>query len=124
VNQVAPTRTTRTMRSFNSIRFCRALARHRRARAVRATRHPRAATRTGHPTIYADARLSRVLTALESRASDLEMALADYVRDRRGAGMRPEAVVIEFRRLLCRAAGLDVAVPRLTGRLVELYFAA
>jgi hypothetical protein len=38
--------------------------------------------------------------------------------------MRPETVLVEFKRALRRAAGLDVVAPRLTDRLVELYFAA
>jgi hypothetical protein len=66
----------------------------------------------------------RVLTAVERRASDLELALAEYVRARRAAGVRPEAVLVEFKRVLRRVVGRDVEKPRLTGRLIELYFAA
>jgi hypothetical protein len=66
----------------------------------------------------------RVLTAVERRASDLELALAEYVRARRAAGVLPEAVLVEFKRALRRVVGLDAMKPRLTGRLIELYFAA
>ena len=62
----------------------------------------------------------RVLIAVERRASDLELALAQYARARRVAGVKPEAVLVEFKRVLRRAVGLE---PQLTGRLIELYFA-
>jgi hypothetical protein len=65
-----------------------------------------------------------VLIALERRAADVELALAEYVRARRAAGVRPEAVLVEFKRVLRRAVGRDAAQPRLTERLIELYFAA
>jgi hypothetical protein len=109
------------MRSFNPIRFFRALAR-RRSAAAPVVRRPLPAALC--PSIYADAPLSRVLVAIERRASDLELALAEYVRARRAAGVLPEAVLVEFKRVLRRAAGLDGDKPRLTGRLIELYFAA
>lgn len=117
------------MRSFNPIRFFRALARRRSSGVAAATRyHPpkghRPATRPTEPTVYADPPLMRVITAVERRASDLELALAEYVHARRAAGVLPEAVLVEFKRVLRRAVGLDVAKPRLTGRLIELYFAA
>jgi hypothetical protein len=89
------------------------------------------------PTVYADAPLSRLLAAIDRCASDLELALADYVRARRAAGVQPEKVLVEFKRALRRAVGLDVVRSssactdaeathgrRLTGRLIELYFAA
>ena len=113
-------RTASTMRSFNPIRFLRSLAR-RRGAAASAVRRPPAALR---PSIYADAALIRVLVALEQRASDLELALTEYVRARRAAGVHPEAVLVEFKRILRRVVGLDGVKPRLTGRLIELYFAA
>jgi hypothetical protein len=78
--------------------------------------------RQAEPTVYVDAPLSRVLIAIERRASDLELVLAQYVRTRRNAGMQPEAVLAEFKRLVRRAIGLD-ASPRLTSRVIELYFA-
>jgi hypothetical protein len=109
------------MDSFNPIRFFRALAR-RRSSAVPAVRRPQSAAL--RPSIYADAPLMRVLMAVEQRASDLELALAEYVRARRAAGVKPEAVLLEFKRVLRRVVGLDVVKPRLTGRLIELYFAA
>jgi hypothetical protein len=110
------------MHSFNPIRFLRALAR-RRSSAASATTRPLPATRAAEPTVYADAPLRRVLIAIERCASDLELALAEYVRARRAAGVQPEAVLVEFKRVLRRAVGLDGAKPRLTGRLIELYFA-
>jgi hypothetical protein len=87
------------------------------------------------PTIYADAPLSRVLAAIDRCAADFELALADYVRARRTAGVRPETVLVEFKRVLRRVVGLDTdrcssthgnagRGGRLTGRLIELYFAA
>ncbi len=76
------------------------------------------------PTVYADAPLRRVLMAIDRCASDLELALAEYVRARRAAGVQPERVLIEFKRVLRRAVGLNEARPKLTGRLIELYFAA
>jgi hypothetical protein len=114
------------MRSFNPIRFFRALTSRRRSTAA-AVRHALPAThypRHTEPTVYVDAPLRRVLMAIERRASDLELALAEYARARRAAGVQPEAVLVEFKRVLCRAVGLDVLKPRLTGRLIELYFAA
>jgi len=113
------------MHSLNSIRFLRALARCRRSAA--AVQDPLPATDDPHhtgPTVYADAPLSRVLIAIERRASDLEVALAEYVRARRAAGVQPEAVLVEFKGILRRLVGIDAARPRLTGRLIELYFAA
>jgi hypothetical protein len=112
------------MRSFNPIRFVRALARRRSSDvAAAAVCSPRDARATD-PTVYADAPLMRVLTAVERRASDLELALAEYVRARRAAGVQPETVLVEFKRVLRRAIGRDAVKPRLTGRLIELYFAA
>jgi hypothetical protein len=116
------------MRSLSPIRFLRALARHRSAGVAVAAACPEStrplpATRRTEPTVYADGPLSRVLVAMERRASDLELALAEYVRARRAAGVQPEVVLVEFKRVLCRAVGLDVVKPRLTGRLIELYFA-
>jgi hypothetical protein len=80
------------------------------------------------PTVYADAPLTRLLMAIDRRGasrrvSDLEPALAEYARARRAAGVQPEAMLIEFKRVLRRAIGMDPARPRLTGRLIELYFA-
>lgn len=109
------------MHSFNPIRFFRALAR-RGSSAAPAVRRPSSAAL--RPSIYADAPLMRVLMAVEQRASDLELALAEYVCARRAAGVQPEAVLLEFKRVLRRVVGLDVVKPRLTGRLIELYFAA
>jgi hypothetical protein len=109
------------MHSFNPIRFYRALARRRSGGAPVVRCPPPAALR---PSVYADAPLMRLLAALDRHASDLELALTDYVRARRAAGMKPEAVLVEFKRVLRRAVGLDVVKPRLTGRLIELYFAA
>ncbi|MFN2565893.1 MAG: hypothetical protein ABR499_12930 [Gemmatimonadaceae bacterium] len=105
------------MRSINRRRFCRALA---------------------EPTLYADAPLARVLTAVDRGAPDLDGALAAYARARRVAGVRPERVIVELKRVLRRAVGLDLMHPlstlvggregalagRLTHRLIELYFAA
>ena len=110
------------MRSFNVLRFLRALAR-RRSSVAPVVEHlqPAAVLR---PSIYADAPLMRVLAAMERRASDLELALSEYARARRAAGVQPEAVLVEFKRVLRRVVALDVAKPRLTGRLIELYFAA
>lgn len=108
------------MRSFNVFRFLRALSRRRSSAAPVIRRPPSSAL---HPSIYADAPLMRVLMAVERRASDVELALAEYVRARRAAGVQPEAVLVEFKRVLRRVVGRDVAKPRLTGRLIELYFA-
>ena len=79
--------------------------------------------------MYADAALARVLAAIERRggavsARDVELALAGYARARRAAGMRPESVVAEFRRVVRRAAALDARAHPLTQRLIELYLAA
>ena len=52
------------------------------------------------------------------------LALADYARARRAAGVQPETMLVEFKRLLRRAIRGDVTPPRLTGRLIELYFAS
>lgn len=118
------------MRSFDLIRFYRALARRPSADVAadaaspEGTRPLPVARVATEPTVYADAPLSRVLIAIERRASDLELALAAYVRARRAAGVQPEAVLVEFKRVLRRAVGLDGVKPRLTGRLIELYFAA
>jgi hypothetical protein len=112
------------MRSFNPIRFVRALARRRSSGAAAAANRPLAATRATEPTVYADAPLMGVLMAMDQRASDLELALAGYVRARRAAGVQPETVLVEFKRVMRRAIGLDAVKPRLTGRLIELYFAA
>jgi hypothetical protein len=112
------------MRSFNPIRFCRALAHRHSADHAALIGDPHRVPRVTQPTVYADAPLARVLMAMERRAADLELALAEYVRARRAAGVQPEAVLVEFKRVLRRAVGLDVASPRLTGRLIELYFAA
>jgi hypothetical protein len=38
--------------------------------------------------------------------------------------VQPETVLVEFKRVMRRAIGLDAVKPRLTGRLIELYFAA
>ena len=112
------------MRSFNPIRFFRAVVDRRSSDRAPAALCPPPANRAAQPTVYVDAPLRRVLMATERRASDLELALAEYVRARRAAGVQPEAVLVEFKRVLCRAVGLDVLKPRLTGRLIELYFAA
>jgi hypothetical protein len=112
------------MRWFTPIRFYRALARRRRVEHAPVTGVLGPAPRVTQPTVYADAPLARVLMAMERRAVDLELALAEYVRARRAAGVKPEAVLVEFKRVLRRAVGLDVARSRLTGRLIELYFAA
>jgi hypothetical protein len=122
------------MPAFKPIRFYRVLER-RSADAVAAPLSPAAAAgRTAEPTIYADAPLSRLLAAIDRRASDLELALAEYVRARRAAGILPEAMLVEFKRVLRRALGFDAVRlasdpgatcrRRLTGRLIELYFAA
>lgn len=82
------------------------------------------------PTIYADAPLARVLTAVECRAPDLDAAVADYVRARRAAGVRPERMIAELERALGPVRGPDLVKPStpladgLTHRLIELYFAA
>ena len=87
-------------------------------------------TTSTKPTIYADAPLARVLSAVERRAPDLDAAVADYARARRVAGVRPERVIVELKRLLRQLTGLDLVRPstplagRLTHRLIELYFAA
>jgi hypothetical protein len=113
------------MRSFNPARFCRTLLRGRVTTAASDDlQPPTTALRTvPEPTVYADEPLRRLIIAIDQRASDLELALAEYVHARRAAGVQPEKVLIEFKRLLRRAAGLDEARPRLTGRLIELYFA-
>jgi hypothetical protein len=110
------------MRTLNPFRFGRALARP-------------PARSAGAETVYADAPLARVLMAIERRASDIEQALAGYVRARRAAGVQPETVIVEFKRVMRRAAGLDTTARspatstrdddarRLTHRLIELYFA-
>jgi hypothetical protein len=114
------------MRSFNPVGLLRGLSR----RTAPAVRHPLPATPypRSDPTVYADAPLARLLLAIEHRASDhrvsdLEPALAEYARARRAAGVQPEAMLIEFKRVLRRAIGIDRVRPRLTGRLIELYFA-
>jgi hypothetical protein len=112
------------MRSFNPIRFFHALARRRSPDVAAAAACPPRDARATDPTVYADAPLMRVLMAVEQRASDLELALTAYVRARRAAGVQPEAVLVEFKRVLRRAIGRDAVKPRLTGRLIELYFAA
>jgi hypothetical protein len=76
------------------------------------------------PTVYADAPLARLIAAIDRRAADLELALAEYVRARRAAGVQPETVLVEFKRVVRRAIGADGVRPRLTGRLIELYFGA
>jgi hypothetical protein len=111
------------MPSLNPIGFCRALARRRCGSDAPTSRFPLLASRVPQPTIYIDAPMSRVLIAIERQASDLELALAEYVRARRAAGVQPETVLVEFKRMLRRAVGLDVVKPSLTGRLIELYFA-
>jgi hypothetical protein len=126
------------MRSLNPVRLYRALSRRSRAAAVPTSAEtPRRLRPIPDPTVYADAPLARVLAAIDRRASDLEAALTEYVRARRAAGIQPEAVLVEFKRVLRRAVGLDIVRPssvrvdadatrgrRLTGRLIELYFAA
>ena len=114
------------MRSLNPMRFFRALSRRSGPPPAVRIRHLQPATRNplSEPTVYADAALSRLLTAFDRRASDLELALAEYARARRNAGVQPETVLVEFKRVLRRAIGIDPARPRLTGRLIELYFAA
>jgi hypothetical protein len=112
------------MYSLNPLRFLRALARSARSDDALVARRALPAARVVEPTIYADAPLSRVLIAIERRANDLEAALAEYVRARRAVGMLPEAVLVEFKRVLRRSFGADVARPQLTGRLIQLYFAA
>lgn len=114
------------MRSFNPIRWLR-WRRNANAAAVHDPR-PAAGNPLPEPTVYADAPLTRLLMAIDRRASDrrisdLEPALAEYARARRAAGVQPEAVLIEFKRVLRRAIGLDRVQPGLTGRLIELYFA-
>jgi hypothetical protein len=118
---------------FNTIRFYRVRER-RNAGAAAAALRSELPGRATEPTIYADVPLSRLLAAIERCASDLELALAEYVRARRAAGMLPEAVLVEFKRVLRRALGFDTVRlasdvdatcgRRLTGRVIELYFAA
>ena len=122
--QCRTTRTIRTMRSFNPLRLYRSLI-HRRAQQPLA----RGPLPTGlrpipQPTVYADAPLTRLLLAIDRRASDVELALAEYARARRAAGVLPETMLVEFKRVLRRAFRGDVTPPRLTGRLIELYFAS
>lgn len=109
------------MRSLNPRRLLRAVVR----RDATAAGKPPAITPklAPEPTVYADAPLTRLLMAIDRRASDLEPALGEYARARRAAGVQPEAVLVEFKRVLRRAIGMDPARPRLTGRLIELYFA-
>lgn len=112
------------MRSSNLLRLLRAFSR-RGTPPARDVRRPAPKLRPlPEPTVYADAPLTRLLMAIDRRASDLEGALAEYARARRAAGVRPEAVLVEFKRVLRRAIQIDRAPPRLTGRLIELYFAA
>ena len=109
------------MRSLNPIRLLRALARRD---APAAGEPPSVNLRLfAEPTVYADAPLTRLLMAIDRRVSDLEPALSEYARARRAAGVQPEAVLVEFKRVIRRAIGMDPARPRLTGRLIELYFA-
>jgi hypothetical protein len=126
------------MRSFSPVRLCRALSRRSGAAVVTASAEAPSRLRPiPDPTVYADAPLARVLAAIDRRASDLEAALTEYARARRAAGIQPEAVLVEFKRVLRRAVGLDIVRSastrvdadamrgrRLTGRLIELYFAA
>ena len=125
------------MRSFNPVRLYRALSRRSGAAVITNAEPPRRLRPIPDPTVYADASLARVLAAIDRRASDLEAALTAYVRARRAAGIQPEAVLVEFKRVLRRAVGLEIVRPssvhvdadsmrgrRLTGRLIELYFAA
>jgi hypothetical protein len=118
------------MRSFSPSRLLRALSR-RTAQALSTVENSPApnARPLPEPTVYADAPLRRLLMAIDRRASDrpasdLEHALAEYARARRAAGVQPEAVLIEFKRVARRAIGMDPARPPLTGRLIELYFAS
>ena len=80
------------------------------------------------PTVYADALLARAIAAVERRAANVEVALARYAQARRAAGVRPEQMLVEFKRLLPRvrssASAEGPRAERLTHRLIELYFAA
>jgi hypothetical protein len=111
------------MRSFNPIRLFRTMV-YRRA-AQRPARSPQLPSLRPipEPTVYADAPLTRLLLAIDRRASDVELALAEYARARREAGVQPETMLVEFKRILRRAVRGDLVRPRLTGRLIELYFA-
>jgi hypothetical protein len=110
------------MRSFNPIRLYRNLVRGR-AQQPPAPRPLATGLRPiPEPTVYADAPLTRLLLAIERRAADVELALAEYARARRAAGVQPETMLVEFKRVLRRAIRGDTR-PRLTGRLIELYFA-
>ena len=117
------TRTTRTMRSFNPIRLYRNLVHRRAPQPPARSSLPTGLRPIPEPTVYADAPLTRLLLAIDRRASDVELALAEYARARRAAGVRPETMLVEFKRVLRRALRGDVTRPRLTGRLIELYFA-
>jgi hypothetical protein len=111
------------MRSFNPIRLFRGLSRRSAAAPVVGRPLPASLRPVPEPTVYADAPLTRLLLAIDRRASDVELALAEYARARRAAGVKPETMLVEFKRVLRRAIRVDVVRPRLTGRLIELYFA-
>jgi hypothetical protein len=111
------------MPSFNPIRLYRNLVRSRRQQPPARSPLPTSLRPIPEPTVYADAPLSRLLLAIDRRASDVEAALAEYARARRAAGVQPETMLVEFKRVLRRAIRRDIVRPRLTGRLIELYFA-
>jgi hypothetical protein len=111
------------MHAFNPIRLYRRLARRRAARSAARNPLPTGLRPIPEPTVYADAPLRRLLLAIDRRASDIELALAEYARARRAAGVQPETMLVEFKRVLRRAVRVDLVRPRLTGRLIELYFA-
>lgn len=111
------------MRSFNPIRLYRTMVNRRVAQPPARSPQPPSLRPIPEPTVYADAPLTRLLLAIDRRASDVELALAEYARARRAAGVQPETMLVEFKRILRRAVRGDLVRPRLTGRLIELYFA-
>jgi hypothetical protein len=111
------------MRSFNPIRLYRTIVNRRLAQSPARSPQSPSLRPIPEPTVYADAPLTRLLLAIDRRASDVELALAEYARARRAAGVQPETMLVEFKRILRRAVRGDLVRPRLTGRLIELYFA-